>query len=103
LLSFRFVLSEPEALDLSYSGESPTEGLVEGYAASLEVRSSKTLIQSQHRLFVKTREESFRNIPNSSNMRIAFEDGDLQACFPEMDCRSHATDTGADDADSLDL
>jgi hypothetical protein len=46
LLSFRFVLLDPEAFDLSYSGESPTEGLVEGYAASLDVRSSKTLVES---------------------------------------------------------
>jgi hypothetical protein len=44
-----------------------------------------------------------RNAPDSSNMRIPFKDCDLQAGFPEMDGRSHATDTGADDADGLDL
>ena len=43
------------------------------------------------------------NVPNSSDMRIAFEDGNLQACLPEMDRRSHATDSGTDDADGLDL
>jgi hypothetical protein len=43
------------------------------------------------------------NVPNPSNMRVPFKDRDLQAGFPEMDGRSHATDTGADDADGLDL
>jgi hypothetical protein len=36
-------------------------------------------------------------------MRVTFEDSDFQACFPEMDSRSHATDTGADNANGLDL
>ena len=48
-------------------------------------------------------EENSDNVPNSSDMRIAFEDGNLQACLSEMDRRSHATDSGTDDADGLDL
>ena len=37
LLSFRLVRER------SYSGESPVEGKMDGYAASLDIRSSKTL------------------------------------------------------------
>lgn len=112
MLSFRFPLLEFEALALSYSGESPTDGFVEGYAASFDVRSSKTLVECQlsattspsHSAVEKgIKRKDHANAPNTSNMRITFEDGNLQASFPEMNSRSHTTDTGADDTDSLDL
>jgi hypothetical protein len=67
------------------------------------VRSSKTLVESVSIIQERNRNQKSRNAPNPSNMRIPFEDRDLQPGFPEMDSRGHATDTGADDADGLDL
>jgi len=68
LLSLRLVRER------SYSGESPVEGKMDGYSASLDLRSSKTL---RVRIMSAKRDKTawiVLDLPDSADMRVALKD-----------------------------
>ena len=75
---------------ISYSGESPTDGRVDGYAASSETRSSKNLLAHE---LQKQSSDSLEDLPYASDMSIALKDRDLDPSLAQMDGRCYAAHT----------